>query len=91
LKLALLLRETGQHFGITSSYVDVDNLTSLVAEGQEWTGYVGRQSVFHSRCIDRQAARGDALVAVETGIGRSGINHSEIVLELDERIIPGLN
>lgn len=31
-------------------------------------------------------------MAVEAGIGRSsGINHSEIGLELDERIIPGLN
>ena len=48
--------------------------------------------MFHSQCIDRQAARGDTLVAVETGVGRSsGINHSEISLELEDRIIPGLN
>lgn len=48
--------------------------------------------MFHSQCIDRQAARGDALVAVEAGIGRtSGINHSKVSLELDEVIIPGLN
>jgi hypothetical protein len=31
-------------------------------------------------------------VAVEAGVGRcSGINHSEIGLELEDRIIPGLN
>jgi hypothetical protein len=49
--------------------------------------------VFYSQCIDRQAARGEALVAVEAGVGRrSGINHGEIWLELlDETIIPGLN
>lgn len=48
--------------------------------------------MFHSQSIDRQAATGDALVAVEAGVGRSrGISHGEIGSELDERIIPGLN
>ena len=54
----------------------------------EW----GRRSVFHSQCIDPQAARCDSLVAVEAGVGRrSGINHGEIGSELEEPIIPGLN
>jgi hypothetical protein len=48
--------------------------------------------MFHSQYIDRQAARGDALVAVEAGVGRSsGINHGDIGFELDKPIIPGLN
>ena len=48
--------------------------------------------MFHSQCVDLQAARCDSLVAIEAGVGRrSGINHGEIWLELDEPIIPGLN
>ncbi len=48
--------------------------------------------MFYSQCIDRQTARGDALVAVEAGIGRSsGNSHSEFEFELDGSIIPGLN
>jgi hypothetical protein len=67
-------------------------LASLVTEGQQRTGHIGGKRGFYSQRIDRQAARGDALVAIEAGIGRSsGINHSEIGLELEDRIIPGLN
>ena len=74
-----------QHLGTASSNVNFYNLASLVAEGQQRTGYAGRQSLFHRQCTDRQAARGDALVAVEAGVGRcSGISHCEIGLELDE-------
>jgi hypothetical protein len=42
--------------------------------------------------LGRPDAKGDTLMAVEAGVGRSsGINLSEIGLELEDRIIPGLN